>query len=57
VLKEVFQLVSYFDIIGIPSSKLIPKTLLNAKRRISLKGGFVLVKGKAFETGGEKFKS
>ena len=24
VLKEVFQLVSYFDIIGIPSSKLIP---------------------------------
>jgi hypothetical protein len=27
------------------------KTLLNTKRRISLRGSFVLVKGKAFETG------
>jgi hypothetical protein len=31
------------------------KTLLNTKRRISLRGGFVQVKGKAFETGGENF--
>jgi hypothetical protein len=29
------------------------KTLLKAKRRISFKGSFCLVKGKAFETGGE----
>jgi hypothetical protein len=28
------------------------KTLLNTKRRISIRGSFVLVKGKAFETGG-----
>jgi hypothetical protein len=32
------------------------KTLLNTKRRTSLRGSFVLVKGKAFETGGEKLK-
>jgi hypothetical protein len=31
------------------------KTLLNTKRRISLRGNFVLVKGKAFETGRENF--
>ena len=29
----------------------IDKTLLNTKRRISFSGSFVLVKGKAFETG------
>jgi hypothetical protein len=29
------------------------KTLLKAKRRISFRGSFDLVKGKAFETGGE----
>jgi hypothetical protein len=29
---------------------------LNTKRRILLRGSFVLVKGKAFETGGENFK-
>jgi hypothetical protein len=29
------------------------KTLLKAKRRISFRGTFYLVKGKAFETGGE----
>jgi hypothetical protein len=29
------------------------KTLLKTKRRISLRGSFVLVKGKAFEIGGE----
>jgi hypothetical protein len=40
-----------FDILS------IDKTLLNTKRRISLRGSFVLVKGKAFETGGENFKS
>jgi hypothetical protein len=33
------------------------KTLLNTKRRISSRGSFVLVKGKAFKTGGENFKS
>jgi hypothetical protein len=33
------------------------KTLLNNKRRILLRGSFVLVKGKAFEIGGENFKS
>jgi hypothetical protein len=31
----------------------ISKTLLKAKRRISFGGSFYLVKGKAFETGGE----
>jgi hypothetical protein len=36
---------------------MISKTLLNTKRRISLRGSFVLVKGKAFETGVENFKS
>jgi hypothetical protein len=35
----------------------IDKTLLKTKRRISSGGSFVLVKGKAFETGGENFKS
>jgi hypothetical protein len=29
------------------------KTLLKAKRRISFRGSLYLVKGKAFETGGE----
>jgi hypothetical protein len=33
------------------------KTLLNTKRRNLLRVSFVLVKGKAFETGGEIFKS
>jgi hypothetical protein len=33
------------------------QTLLNTKRRIFIKGEFCLVKGKAFETGGENFKS
>jgi hypothetical protein len=42
---------------GTTFSKLISKTLLNTKRRILLRGSFVLVKGKAFETGGENFKS
>jgi hypothetical protein len=34
-------------------SKLAIKTLLKAKGRISFRGSFCLVKGKAFETGGE----
>ena len=38
-------------------SKWYIKTLLNTKRRISFRGSFVLVKGKAFETKGEYFKS
>jgi hypothetical protein len=33
------------------------KTLLNTKRRILFRGSFVQVKEKAFETGGENFKS
>jgi hypothetical protein len=40
-----------FDLIS------ICKTLLNTKRRISLRGSFCLVKEKAFEIGGENFKS
>jgi hypothetical protein len=35
----------------------IGKTLLNTKRSILFRGSFVQVKGKAFETGGENFKS
>jgi hypothetical protein len=42
-----FKLVS--NIIDLLS---IGKTLLNTKRRFSSRGSFVLVKGKAFETGG-----
>jgi hypothetical protein len=38
-------------------SKRYIKTLLNTKKRISFKGEFCLVKGEAFETGGENFKS
>jgi hypothetical protein len=33
------------------------KTLLKAKRRISFRGSLYLVKGKAFETGGEISKA
>jgi hypothetical protein len=33
------------------------KTLLKAKGRISFRGSFYVVKGKAFETGGEISKS
>jgi hypothetical protein len=47
-----FKLVS--KIFGLLS---IGKTLLNTKRRISFRGSFVLVKGKAFEIGGENFES
>jgi hypothetical protein len=50
--NEVFNLRSYCVQKGekVVSSKNC-KTLLNTKRRISLWGSFVLVKGKAFETG------
>jgi hypothetical protein len=57
--NEVFKLISYCVQKGekvLVSSK-ICKTLLNTKRRISLRGSFVLVKGKSFETRGENFKS
>jgi hypothetical protein len=43
-IKEVFQLVSYFLYnfkLVWPLSKFISKTLLNTKRRISLRGSFV----------------
>jgi hypothetical protein len=56
VFKRSFELVSIFQI-GIVNLLSIGKTLLSTKRRISLRGSFVLVKGKAFETGGENFKS
>jgi hypothetical protein len=39
------------------SQLVYPKTLLKAKRRILFRVSFVWVKGKAFETGGENFKS
>jgi hypothetical protein len=39
--------------IGIYSKLVSTKTLLKTKRRISFRGSFVKVKGKAFETGGE----
>jgi hypothetical protein len=59
-LKEVFS--NWYLICDIISNwytlfKINIKTLLNTKRRISLRGSFVLVKGKAFQTGGENFKS
>jgi hypothetical protein len=38
-------------------SKWYIKTLLNTKRRISLRGSCVSVKGKAFETGGENLQN
>jgi hypothetical protein len=54
----IFQSVSFLEFqIGTTLSKLISKTLLNTKRRIFIEGEFCLVKGKAFETGGENFKS
>jgi hypothetical protein len=56
--KSIYQMVSYYVQEGGESSisKYI-KTLLNTKRWISFRGSFCLVKGKAFETGGENFKS
>jgi hypothetical protein len=38
-------------------SKIISKPSWTLKRRISFRGSFCLVKGKAFEAGGENFKS
>jgi hypothetical protein len=56
---EYFQLVSYCVQKGekIVFQKWYIKTLLNTKRWIPFKGKFCSVKGKAFETGGEHFKS
>jgi hypothetical protein len=48
-LKEVFNW--YLNLFH------IGKTLLNTKRKISSRGSFVLVKGKAFEIRGENSKS
>jgi hypothetical protein len=53
ILKEEFYQKVVSIIFDLPS---IGKTLLNPKRRIS-RGEFCLVKGKAFETGGENFNS
>jgi hypothetical protein len=56
---KIFNLISYYVQKGGESTSIfkIFKTLLNTKRRISLRGSFVLVKGKASETGEENFKS
>jgi hypothetical protein len=43
--------------IGTPSSKLISKNPLEHLEEDFIEGEFCLVKGKAFETGGENFKS
>lgn len=57
--KSICQLVSYCVQKGekVVFQKWYIKTLLNTKRSISFRGSFCLVKGKAFETGGENFKS
>jgi hypothetical protein len=54
--KSIYQLLSYYVQEG-KISKWYIKTFLNTKRRNLFRGSFVLVKGKAFETGGENFKS
>jgi hypothetical protein len=58
LFESIFQLVSYCVQKGekVVFQKGYIKTLLNTKRWISFRG-FCLVKGKAFETGGENFKS
>ena len=50
-----YQLVSMFHLIceSKISNWYLSQNLLKAKRRISFRGSFYLVKGKAFETGGE----
>jgi hypothetical protein len=55
--NEVFKLIHYYVQKGEKVSSKFCKTLLNTKRRISLRGSFVQVKGKAFGTGGENFKT
>jgi hypothetical protein len=53
-IEEVFQLVSYFWYnfkLVWPPLKLISKTLLNTKRRISLRGSFVKSKEKHLKQG------
>jgi hypothetical protein len=56
---SIYQLVSYCVQKGekVVFQKWYIKTLLNTKRSISFRGSFCLVKGKAFETRGENFKS
>jgi hypothetical protein len=51
-----FQLISYFWENSTFKNWYL-KTLLNTKRKNLLRGSFVWVKGKAFETGGENIKS
>jgi hypothetical protein len=57
--KSIYYLVFYYVQKGekVVFQKWYIKTLLNTKRWISFRGSFVEVKGKAFETGGENFKS
>jgi hypothetical protein len=43
--------------ISLRNSIKLVKTLLNTKRRISLRGSFVQVKGKAYETVGDLFSN
>jgi hypothetical protein len=66
ILKRFFQLVWFFKLVShcVQKGEKVStfknqylKTLLNTKRRNLSRGSFVWVKGKAFETGGEKFKS
>jgi hypothetical protein len=57
--KSIYHLVSYCVQKGEKAvfQKWYIKTLLNTKRSISFRGSFVKSKRKAFETGGENFKS
>jgi len=57
--KSLYHLVSYCVQKGekVVFQKWYIKTLLNTKRWISFRGSFCLVKGKAFEIGGDNFKS
>jgi hypothetical protein len=60
VFKEAFQSVSYFWYISnwyVHFQKLVSKTLLNTKRRISLRGVLFKSKEKHLKQGGENFKS
>jgi hypothetical protein len=57
VFQEYFSIGILLSLKGGENSISIIKTLLNTKRMISFRGNFCLVKGKAFETGGENFKT
>jgi hypothetical protein len=54
---EYFQMVSNFSTHVKISIDFYFKTLLKAKGRISFRGSFYVVKGEAFEIGGEISKS